>query len=431
MAASEVRDNRNVRTIPHLRWWIIGLICLATTINYIDRQTISQVGPIIRKQFSISPQGFSWIVFWFLLAYAVMQIVAGAVIDRVGTKRGFTISIIWWSLANMLTAFGNSVTSFSIYRFLLGVGEAGNYPAALKAIAEWFPKSERSTAVGILNAGPGLGSMIAPPLLSFLILRYGWPASFVITGAIGFLWLLAWQWIYFKPAEHPRLTVEEAALIHQDNQQTRGAKIPWLHFFRYPEIWGLMLSRFVCDGAFYFFTFWLPNYLSDVRGFNTKEIGMFAWIPFLAADLGSLFGGWMGSRLIRQGMSVNHSRKLMMWLGAVLVLPLVLLANSASSAWTGLALIAGAMFALQLKSSSLFTVPADLVRPQDVASVWGLSGAAGSLGGMLFTPFIGWLVQHYSYAPVFQIVSVMHLVSVAIVMLMIPRIEPLKGLTER
>jgi ACS family hexuronate transporter-like MFS transporter len=416
-----------MKKISHLRWIIIGLIALATTINYIDRQAISVVAPVISKEFNLSNQDYSWLPFWFLFAYSLMQIFSGRLIDIIGTKRGFSLSIIWWSIANMLHAFGNGLTSFSIYRFLLGMGEAGNYPAGLKAIAEWFPKKERATAVGIINAGTGLGAILAPPVVAFLILYSGWQMAFIVTGAIGFVWLIAWQFAYAKPEEHPRITEAELALIVADREDVGVVEPPkpWYYFLQYKEVWGLMMARFVCDGAFYFFVFWLPKYLTDVRKFEIKDIGMFGWIPFLAADIGALFGGWLCGYLIKRGKTVDFSRKVVMWLGALIV-PVILLASSTESPYTALFLIAVGMFAIQIKSSSLFTVPADLFKSKDVAFVWGLSGAAGSFGGMLFQPLVGWLVQNHSYIPVFWIAAFMHIVSALIVMAMIPKIENLK-----
>lgn len=336
----------------NLRWIIIGFIFLATTINYIDRQAISVSAPVISEEFSLTAQDYSWIVASFLLAYAVMQVVTGRVIDHIGTKRGFTIAIIWWSIANMLHGLGVGVRSLSVFRFLLGVGEAGNYPAALKAISEWFPPSERSTAVGILNLGPGLGAVIAPPVVAWLILTVGWRVAFVVTGALGFLWLIGWRRLYFRPEAHPRLTREEAALISRDQPpiEEGGQKTPWLQFLRRRVVWGLMLSRFVCDGAFYFFVFWLPTYLSDERGFDIAQIGLFAWIPFLAADLGSVIGGWLGSSFIERGWTVNASRKVIIWIGALCV-PAAWPALWTESADTALFLIAVAMFAIQVKSA--------------------------------------------------------------------------------
>ncbi len=261
-----VKNERKMKKIPHLRWIIIGLICLATTINYIDRQSLSVVAPIISKEFDLSNQDYSWLPFWFLFAYSLMQIFSGRLIDIIGTKRGFSLSIIWWSIANMLHALGSGLMSFSIYRFLLGVGEAGNYPAGLKAIAEWFPKKERATAVGIINAGTGLGAILAPPIVAFLVFYYDWRVAFVVTGALGFIWLIAWHFIYAKPEEHSRITNEELALITADRENVGLIEPPkpWHYFLQYKEVWGLMLGRFVCDGAFYFFVFWLPKYLTDV-----------------------------------------------------------------------------------------------------------------------------------------------------------------------
>ena len=294
---------------PNLRWKIIGMILLATTINYIDRDALSVAEPYIRREFNLTPKDYGEIVSWFLLAYAAMQLIAGRLIDRVGTRLGFTISIIWWSCANMLHGLATGVTSLSAYRFLLGVGEAGNFPAALKAIAEWFPPAERSKAVGILSAGPGLGSIIAKPLVAWLVLSYGWRWSFVVTGALGLLWLWGWRTLYWPPQEHPRITNEEATLLAEPQSTENTEPLPWLSFLSYRAMWGLMLARFISDGAFYFFVFWLPKYLNEARGFDLKQIGMFAWLPFLASDLGGLSGGCLGAWLMQRGWSWSAARQ--------------------------------------------------------------------------------------------------------------------------
>ncbi len=416
-----------MRKIPNLRWIIIGLIFLATTINYIDRQAIAVVAPTITKEFKMSPLDYSWLPFWFFFSYSLMQIFSGRLIDFIGTKKGFSLSLIWWSIANMMHAFGQGVMSFSVYRFLLGVGEAGNLPAAMKSITEWFPKKEHSTAVGIIGAGVGLGAIMAPPLVSFLTIAYGWRAAFMVTGSLGFLWLIAWQFFYEKPEKHPRITEAEFSLIKSGGEDMGVEEKPhkWTYFLQFKEVWGLMLARFIGDGVFYFFVFWLPKYLTDVRGFEIKEIGMFAWMPFLAADVGSLFGGWLCGFLIKRGSSLNFSRKAVIWLGALIV-PVILLASAAESPYRALFLIGVGMFAIQIKSVSLFTVPTDLFKSKDVAFVWGLSGAAGSFGGMLFQPLVGWLVGSYSYRPVFWIAAFLHIISALIVMAMIPKIENLE-----
>lgn len=415
------------RKIKNFRWLIIGLIAVATMINYIDRQALSVVAPIISKEFNLSNQDYSWLPFSFLLAYSLMQIFAGRIIDFIGTKRGFSLSITWWSIANMLHAFGGGVLSFSIFRFLLGIGEAGNYPAALKAIAEWFPKKERATAVGIVNAGNGLGAMFAPSIIAFLVFYFGWKAAFVITGAFGFIWLIFWLPLYSKPTENKFVTEKEITLIQQDTDISSDEDKPlhWSHLLKYKEVWGLMLSRFVSDGVFYFFLFWLPKYLADVRGFDLKQIGYSAWIPYLAGDIGSILGGLLCGWFINRGTSLDLSRKLVIWIGALLT-PTVLLANWSESPYQALLLISVGMFATQIKSSSLFTIPADLFKSKNVAFVWGLSGAAGSFGGMLFQPLAGWLSDNYSYQPVFWIVATMHIVSACFVSAMIPKIKNLE-----
>lgn len=407
----------------NIRWWVAGTIFLATTINYIDRQALSVAAPVIREDLGLSNEQYGWIVSAFLLAYAIMQMVSGRLIDSLGTEKGFSIAVIWWSIANMLHVFGKGMVSLGAFRFLLGIGEAGNYPAAMKAISEWFPKEERTKAVGILNMGPGLGAIIAPPLMAWLITDFGWRFAFVITGAIGFFWLFLWRWVYYEPEKHPRISTEELALIQgEQNAEEQQEKMPWLSYFKYKEVWGLTLSRFVSDGAFYFFVFWLPSWLADVKGFSLMEIGMFAWIPFLLSDIGSFVGGWTGTRLIKNGMSLDASRKWVIWVGAILVVPVLGCLYIESPYWA-IALISFSLFATQFKQASLFTLPIDLFGKKDAASVWGISGSAGSFGAMLFTPLIGWLVDTISYSPVFVIVAFLHIISAILVIVFIPKIK--------
>ena len=409
------------KKIKNLRWWIVATVFIATTINYIDRQALSVAAPTIRKDLNLSNEEYGWIVSAFLLAYAIMQFLSGRFIDRVGTKKGFSIAVVWWSLANMLHAFAKGFAGLASFRFLLGIGEAANYPAAMKAISEWFPDNEKTKAVGILNMGPGLGAIIAPPLMAWLILSFGWQVAFIVTGSLGLFWLVLWQWIYESPAKHNMLTDEEKAILPIDSEPATSPH-KWWTYFRYRETWALALSRFISDGAFYFFIFWLPNYLTDEKGFDLMQIGMFAWIPFLASDVGSFVGGWTGTRLINGGASIDESRKRVMWIGAILVLP-VLLCIYVESAAAAIALISLALFSTQFKQSSLFTLPIDLFPAKDAASIWGITGSAGSFGAMLFTPVIGWLVDNISYNPVFVIVSILHIISTLIVVVMIPEVK--------
>lgn len=416
-----------------VRWQIAILLCLITTINYVDRQAIAVAAPVIVEQFALSNTEFGLITSGFLFAYAIGQLFIGPVVDRFGTKRSFRFAVIAWSIAGILHAAGRGFWSFFSLRALLGITESMNFPAAVKAVAEWFPRSERSLAVGIVTMGPGLGALISPPLLGWLILSFGWQWAFIVPGVAGFAWLLIWQARFDSPETHPGISAAERKLIMDDREAemvdapdtTAAGGGSLLRFFAYREVWGLMLSRFVADGAFYFFVSWLPLYLAQERGFDIRAIAIFAIIPFLAADIGSLFGGWLGTRMIRGGMSVNAARKWVIWIGA-LVIPSALGAVFVESAYVAIALIGIAMFAIQMKASSLFTVPADLFPARDVATIWGLFGAVGSFGGMLFVAFAGWISEHYSYVPIFAAVGVMHIVSAVIVMVMIPNIKLLK-----
>ena len=409
-----------------VRWRIAVMLCLITTINYVDRQAFSVAAPVLMDEFSLSNTEYGWITSGFLFAYAVGQLVTGPVIDRLGTKRAFSLAVIAWSLAGIAHAFGRGFLSFFTFRSLLGLSEAANFPAALKAVAEWFPRAERSMAVGILAVGPGLGAMITPPLIGLIIETLGWRAAFIVPGAIGLVWLWWWQRYFHSPERHPDMSERECQLILTGRDRPEPpVKRPWYWALRYREIWGLMLSRFIGDGAFYFFVFWLPLYLSSARGFNIMEIALFAWIPFLALDIGSLAGGWFGQRLIRDGMSLDRSRKIVIWIGALMV-PVALPAVTTDSAAAAIALISVAMFAMQFKASSLFTLPADLFPARDVATIWGLFGAVGSFGAMAFNAVVGWTIDHYSYQPVFAAVAVMHILSAAMISLFVPQVRQLR-----
>ena len=409
------------------RWRIAALLCLITTINYIDRQALTVAAPLLMDEFAISNADYGLITSGFLFAYGIGQMLCGPVVDRLGTKRAFALAVAAWSVAGMLHAWGRGLASFFIFRVLLGLTEAANFPVALKAIAEWFPRAERSLAVGILTVGPGLGAIVAPPLIALLISVWGWQAAFLVPGAIGFVWLLIWQVWYYPPAGHPQLPAREREFILSDlgEPEAAAADRPWYWSLRYPEVWGLMLSRFVSDGAFYFFVFWLPIYLTSERGFNLTDIALFAWIPFLAVDIGGLAGGWLGKVLVERGASIDQARKRVIWIGALLV-PAALPAVAAESWVVALALIAVAMFAIQFKASSLFAVPADLFPARDVGTIWGLFGAVGSFGGMAFSGLAGWTIDQYSWTPLFVAVALMHIVSAALVNGFIPRIERLQ-----
>ena len=405
------------------RWLIAVLLSLVTAIGYIDRQALSVTAPLLKGEFGFSNTEYGAIAGIFLIAYAIGQLVTGPLIDRLGTKRALSLAVLWWSIVAMLHALGRGFGSFLALRALLGLTEGANLPAAFKAVGEWFPRADRSLASGIIMAGVGLGAIVAPPTVGWLAYHYGWQAAFLVPGAAGLLWLLVWRAAYHLPESHPAIDARERQMILAERVPAQTSSRPWHHYLRYREVWVIALARFLGDGAFYFFAAWLPLYLASERGFNLLQIGAFAWIPFLAADLGSLGGGWLGGRLIRAGWSLSASRKTLIWIGALLMLgamPVV----QAESAFLAIALISLALFAIQVKGASLFPLAADLFPAASVGTVWGVSSAFGSAGGALFQFGVGWLIDQYSYAPVFAIVSLMGIAQALIVSLFLGRLAP-------
>ena len=385
-----------------MRWWVASLLFLATVINYVDRQTLSVLAPLLRDLFGMSNTDYSRVVFAFLLAYMIMQTGSGRIMDRLGTKAGFSLTIAWWSAAAMLHAAANSVLSFGVFRFLLGMGEAGNWPGGVKAVSEWFAPRERAFAIGFFNSGSTLGAVIAPPLVAWIALNWGWRAAFLLTGSLGFLWLVLWQATYRAPKAIPA----EAELTE---------RVRWRDLFAFRQVWGLVLARMLADPVWWFYVFWLPEYLKRERAFSLAMIGYFAWIPFLTADAGNLLGGALSGWLIRRGLPVLRARKTVMAASALLMtsgIPAVLVAD----AGLALALISLATFAYSTWAANILTLPADLFPPRIVASVSGLSGTGAALGGMIFTLIIGAVVDRFSYVPVFTAAGVMPLVAAAIVL---------------
>jgi sugar phosphate permease len=393
--------------MPHLRWIIIGLVFLATLINYLDRLTISVLAPVITKELHLSNLQFAWLGTVFLLAYTISQAVSGRLLDRLGTKRGFTFSVTIWSLAAMATAAARSLSSLSVCRFVLGFGEAGNWPGAAKVVAEWFPQRERAFAMAIFNSGAALGAVIGPPVIVFLQLRYGWQTTFLVTGALGFLWLLLWLAIYEVPARHRWLQPAERRLIEAGQEvEVHAASVSWLTLLTYREVWAIVLARVLCDPTWWLYITWLPKYLSDVRGFTLAEIGLYAWVPYLAADAGSLLGGAASGLLIAHGWSVHTARRAVILASAALM-PIGALAVRVDDAMTALVLMSIVLFAFQAWINNVQVIPSDLFPPQLVASVAGLGGFGAGIGSMIFTLTTGWIVDHFSYTAVFTIAALL------------------------
>ncbi|MBM4196470.1 MAG: MFS transporter [Gammaproteobacteria bacterium] len=399
------------------RWRIALLLCAVTAINYLDRQALAVTAPLLVGEFSLSNTEFGLIGSSFLFAYALGQIGAGVWIDRVGTRRAFAIAVVAWSVAGILHAAARGFWSLLSLRALLGVAEAANFPAALKAVAEWFPSAERSMAVGIVLAGTGVGAILAPPLLGGLAVAFGWQAAFIVPGAVGILW----YWLWLRWYRHPR-----AHDIGPDVQGPATDEEPSLgRLLATREVRGMLLSRFLNDGGFYFFLTWLPLYLAQSRGMALAEIAAFAWLPFVMADLGNLAGGWAGQRLIGAGLSVDASRKLCIWAGALLVAVVLPFAGEAGI-WGAIGLISAALFGIQFKASSLFALPADVVPSAAVGRLWGVFGAVGSLGGMAFVAAAGLASEHLGYAPVFIAAGVTQLLSAVAINWLVRRIAPLE-----
>ncbi len=410
---------------PAVRWRIIGTCFLATTVNYLDRQCLSVAAPAISREFHLSAQDYASIVTSFLIAYTIMQGLSGLLIDRLGTRRGMAWSAAWWSGAAMLHALASGTWSLRAFRFLLGMGEAGNWPAATKVVAEWFPACERGLAVAIFDSGSSLGGMVAPPAVAWITMRYGWRPAFLVTGSLGFLWLfLLWMRTYRRPEDHPRISKSELEMILAERQPQAStiSALPWHVLLRRRETWGIVLGRSLTDCVWWFYVYWLAKYLSDRRGFSLAEIGMVAWIPFVTVDVGNLAGGWLSSHLLKRGWTLNAARKLVLVLGGLGMIAGIP-AGMASSAATCLSLIALATLSYSAWGTMMLTLPSDLFPPSTVASVSGLSGTGAGLGGITFSWITGLVVDRVSYQPIFVAAGLLPIAAIVFVQILIPNIR--------
>jgi ACS family hexuronate transporter-like MFS transporter len=403
---------KEVRKIPNLRWWITGLLFLSTVINYMDRQNLSILARTIQNDLGITDLQYSYVVQAFLLAYTLSYLFAGRLTDYLGTRVAMACFIVWWSIADMATSLSRSLVSLGFFRFLLGVGEPGNYTAAPKAVSEWFPARERGLVVGIYTAGATLGATIAPPVIAYLASQFHWRTVFLFTGSLGLLWVIPWLWLYRRPDQHPRVTGEELAIVSGDEDSApessaEPAEGRWRYILRRKETWALMTARMLTDPVWYFYLFWFPKYLIDARHLSLAEVGRIAWIVYLAADIGCIAGGYFSGVLINRGVAPVRSRVWVMSIAAVL-LPLSPLINTAPTPLMAVGIASAAAFAHLAWQILLSTIIVDLYPKPVVGTVFGLVAAGSGFGGMVSTNLVGRAVTFYSYSPIFLVMGFLH-----------------------
>lgn len=398
--------------IKGLRWWIIGLIGLATIINYIDRSALAIMWPGISEELGMTKSDYGIILNVFMVAYALGQSISGKMYDKIGTKMGYLVSIFVWSMASILHAFSRGVMSISFFRILLGVSEAGNWPGAVKSNAEWFPVKERAIGQGIFNAGASLGSVVAPPLIAFLYIGFGWKTTFVIIGSLGMLWIIPWLIVNKKsPDKHPWITEKEKKHIVSGRYESRqidheGKELSILQILSHKESWAVLMSRFFLEPIWWLFVGWMPLYLADTYGFDVKEIGMFAWVPFVGAALGSLSGGLFTGKWITNGLSVDVARKRTIWIGGLLMfLGLITTIYFADTPTKFVLIVAMVLFGFQFAISNIQTIPSDLFSGKSVGTLAGLGGTVG-IFSVIIMNFLIPVITKTSYTPAFILIAV-------------------------
>jgi len=409
----------------HWRWSVCALLFFATTINYIDRQVFSILAPDLQRAIGWNELEYASIVTAFQAAYGIGLMFAGRLLDRFGTRLGYAAALTFWSIAAMAHAAAGSALGFGAARFALGLGESGNFPAAVKTVAEWFPKKERALATGIFNAGTNVGAVAAPLLVPWLALNYGWRWAFIATGLCGFLWLILWLAFYHRPEEHPRLTPGEFAYIRGDAAEAT-ARVPWERLLGFRQTWVFALGKFLTDPVWWFYLFWLPKFLNAQYGLTLDRIGPPLVVVYVLADVGSIAGGWLSSSLIKRGWSINAARKTAMLACALAVTPIIF-ASRASNMWVAVAFFGLATAAHQGFSANLFTLTSDLFPRNAVGSVVGFGGTAGSIGGMLVSSLTGYLLQWSgNYVPLLTMAGSMYLIALLVIHLLAPKLEPAK-----
>jgi ACS family hexuronate transporter-like MFS transporter len=413
--------------IGRYRWVICGLLFFATTVNYVDRQVLGILSKDLKSAIGWTEVDYGNIVAAFNAAYAFGLLLAGRLMDRIGTRAGYALAIVWWSLAAMAHALARTPFGFGVARAALGIGEAGNFPAAIKTVAEWFPKKERAFATGLFNAGSNVGAIVAPLTVPWIAMHLGWRWAFVLTGAIGLAWLFFWLPVYKRPEKHPKVSKAELAHIQSDPPDPPAMRVPWLSLIPHRQTSAFAIGKYLTDPVWWFYLYWIPNFFRDNHGLDLTTIGPPLIVIYLIADLGSIGGGWLSSTFIKRGWSINRSRKTAMLICALMVTPIIFAAN-VKSLWAAVALIGLAAAAHQGWSCNLFTTTSDMFPRQAVGSVVGIGGMAGALGGATMAVATGYILQStgQNYSIIFTLAGTAYLIALLVIHLLAPNLEPVE-----
>lgn len=411
----------------YTRWIVCAFLFFATTLTYLDRQVIGILKPTLEREMNWSESDFGWVVFAFTCAYAAMMPFAGRLIDKLGTRIGYAVAVIVWSAASMCHSLAHSSLQLAAARFGLGIGESGNFPAAIKTVADWFPKKERALATGIFNSGANVGAVVAPLLVPFVALRLGWRATFLVTGGLDLVWVAVWLLYYRRPTEHSGVSRAELAYIQSDAPEPAATRIPYLQILEKRPAWAFVLGKFMTDPVWWFYLFWLPGFLHTAYGLNLTQLGPPLIVIYVAADVGSIGGGWLASAFVARGFSLSKARKAAMLVCAMFPVPVICMLF-VHGLWPAVALLSMATAAHQGWSANLYTLVSDTFPRKAVASVVGLGGLAGAVGGMLAAPTVGyWLdLSHQFYGPLFVGAGLAYLAAFVVVHSLVPHIEPIE-----
>jgi ACS family hexuronate transporter-like MFS transporter len=417
--------DRPAARMGRYRWTICGLLFAATAINYIDRQMIGVLKPTLQAELHWTEGAYADIVFWFQCAYAIGYLGFGPLIDRIGARVGYAVAFSIWTLAHIAHGFVHSITQFALMRFTMGLGESGSFPASLKTVSEWFPQKERALAVGVFNAGSNVGAIVTPLVVPAITLVWGWRAAFVVTGAVSFVWLIAWLAIYRRPAEHKRLSASELEFIRSSDEpaaQVAHEAVSWLKLLRLKETWAYAVGKFLTDPIWWLYLFWLPDFLAKRHGLDLTSFGPPLVAIYVLSDIGSIAGGWGSSRLMKAGRTANAARKITMSICALVVVPIVF-AQFVSQLWVAVIIIGVAAAAHQAWSANLMTLPSDLFPRAAVGSVVGIGGTAGAVGGMLMSKYNGYILDVFgSYQPIFALAGGAYIAGIVTIHILSPKL---------